>query len=168
LATNKSLDLEDGPRTRVFRQLETILRNDPTLRRVIGKSWKTYSGDPGDAVPFPMGACPWIIMSRVPGPEQFWTPEAMTGDLSILFKLGVRGFCEDDPDNLYTAIQRAIYPPTQEAKLVNVQLLKSAGAHTGLAIFTQPAFDPRSVDGQACDGMIIAQGRLSITVRNTF
>jgi hypothetical protein len=168
LATNKSLDLEDGPRTRVFRQLEQILRNDPTLRRVIGKSWKTYSGEPSDAQPFPMGACPWIIMSRVPGPEAFWTPEAMTGDLSILLSIGVRGFCEDDPDNLYCAIQRAIYPPTQSAKLANVQLLQAAGAHTGLATFTQPAFDPRSLDGQACDGMIIARGRLSITVRNTF
>jgi hypothetical protein len=169
MTTNKSLDLEDGPRTRVFRQLEQILRNDATLRRVIGKNWKTFSGDPGDAIPFPVAACPWIVMSRIPGAENFWSPDAMTGELSILLAIGIKGFCEDDADNLYTAIQRAIYPVgDQSAKLANVQLLQKAGAHTGIVTFTQPAFDPRSLDGQACDGTIQARGRLTITVRNTF
>ncbi len=168
MATNKSLDLEDGPRTRVFRQLEAILRNDPTLKRVLGKSWKTYSGDPSDAQPFGVTACPWLVMSRVPGSEEYWSPDAMTGDMSVLLMLGTRGLCEDDADNLYAAIQRAIYPGTQAAKLVNVQLLQAAGAHTGIVTFTQPAFDPRSIEGQATDGSIVARGRMMVTVRNTF
>jgi hypothetical protein len=168
MATRKSLELEDGPRTRVFRQLEAILRNDPTLARVLGRSWKTYSGDPGDAQPFGITSCPWLVMSRVPGPEEYWSPDAMTGDMSVLLLIGVRGFCEDDADNLYAAIQRAIYPGTQEAKLANVALLQAAGAHTGIITFSQPAFDPRSIDGQATDGMITARGRMQITVRNTF
>lgn len=169
MPTNKSLDLPDGPRTRVFRALETMLRGDATLQRILGRSWKTYSGDPGDAVPFAIASCPWLVMSRVPGPEEFWTPEAMTGDMFVMLMIGCRGFCEDDPDNLYTAIQRAIYPPgNQAAKLANVQLLQAAGAHTGIVTFSQPVFDPRSLDGQATDGQITARGRLTITVRNTF
>ena len=52
MATIKKLDLDDCARTSVFRRLETILRSDPTLIRVVGTSWKTYSGLPTDATPF--------------------------------------------------------------------------------------------------------------------
>jgi hypothetical protein len=169
MATIKSVDVDDSPRTRVFRAIETILRTDQTLARVVAaRSWRTYDGSPVTKDPFGTTSCPWVVMSRIPGSEDYWSPDALTGDMQILLMIGTRGMCEDDADNLYFAVQRAIYPTTQALKLANVQALQAAGAHTGIVTFSQPAFDPRSIDGQASDGMIVARGRMQITIRNTF
>src|SRR5512135_1860061 len=52
------LPLPDGQRTKVFRQVEAFLRNDPVLSRVVrGDAWKDFSGDPNDAArPAPLQA----------------------------------------------------------------------------------------------------------------
>lgn len=165
--TQKSLDLDDGPRVRVFRALEQVLRNDPTLRRVIGpKSWRTYNGTPADKQPFGATSAPAIVLYPVPGPEGFWSPDAMVGDLHVRVELTVRGTCVDDADNLYWAIERAIYPQDQASKLAVNAALKAAGAHTGIVLFTMPAFDPRA--DAASDGLLQASGELKVQIRNSF
>jgi hypothetical protein len=169
VATHKSLDLDDSPRTRVFRQLVAIFQADLVLARVIApRHWRTFSGDPADKTEFGVTACPSVVLSRIPGDEEFWSPDSMTGDLQVQILLQTRGTCEDDADNLYWAFQRAIYPLDNDTKLKINRSLVAVGAHTGLVLFSQPAFDPRNLNGQASEGMILARGAMRITVRHRF
>jgi hypothetical protein len=169
VATNKSLDLDDSPRTRVFRQLVQIFQADLTLSRVIApRHWRTFSGEPADKTEFGATACPSVVMSRIPGDERFWSPDSFTGEMHVQLLLQTRGTCEDDCDNLYWHFQRAIYPLDNDAKITINRTLVAAGAHTGLVLFSQPAFDPRNLNGQASEGLIVARGTMRIEIRHRF
>ena len=74
----------------------------------------------------------------------------------------INGGDADDTLNLWWAIVKAIYPGGA-ATLATVQALQQAGANSGLAEFSQPAFDDEP-DGvfQAAMGQIKIDVRLDI------
>lgn len=139
--TRPQLDLNDSPRTAVFREVETILRADPTLRRVV-KCWRSWQGVPGDAQELsPAAGGPAVRLTPVGSEEQFQFPDAQTGTLTIGVEAAVAGTCVDDVLNLWWAIERAIYPADQAAKFAIQQAIQQAGSKTGLCTFSSPSLD---------------------------
>lgn len=157
--------LPDTRQVAVFRALELILRDDPTLKATV-QDWRTGEGQPSDRQPFAPTKV-GVRMWPVPGPEAFWTPESMTHQMFVMFDLSVPGQCVDDVANLWGAICRALYPlGGQAARQANIKALQKAGAHTGISVFSAPAIDPSDMAG--ADGHFTARGTLRIEVRDSF
>lgn len=134
-----AIDLNMSPRTMVFRKIESILRNDPTLKRVV-KTWRTWEGKTTDVEPLtPIGG-PAIRLTPVNGEERFVFPDAQKGQLIVGIEAAVAGTFVDDPTNLWWAIERAIYPPDQTARQNIQQALNQAGSTTGLCTFSPPSY----------------------------
>lgn len=156
------LDLNTAPRTAVFRKLVSIIRNDATIRRIIRPTAiRAWDGLPQDSAEFSIAIAPAIRLTPITGPDVFWSPGAMRGDLFVNVEMLVMGTCVDDPTNLWWAICRAIYPAAQSQANANVLALQQAGAYDGLVTFTSPAFDP-----DPKDNFFYAQGQMKVVVNN--
>ncbi len=142
-----SLDLDDCPRTLVYRKIVEFLRNDPTLRRVIRPpSLRTWDGKPTDSADFGAATAPCLRLTPINGPDAWVYPSAFAGDLLLNCEVLVTGTNVDDLFNLWWAISRAIYPKDPAKRMANIQALQLAGAKNGLVEFSQPAFDPDPKD----------------------
>lgn len=138
-----SLGLPTSPRTAVFRSMETIVRNDPTMARVLKpKSFRTWHGHADDAMEFTIAVAPAMRWTPANTAEEFATPDSMRGWLLVNCEILVRGSCSDDMLNFWYALERAFYPSALANRNANIQTLQKAGARSGLVLFSQPAFDP--------------------------
>lgn len=161
-----ALDLNTAPKTSVFRALTRIIKNDPTIRRIVPRaaSFRDWSGKPQDAEPFTVEHAPALRFTPTSGPEEWQFPAGMVGTLYINVEMLIRGTDVDDPINLWFALEKAIYPTNNAVQLVNIAALQQAGANTGYALFSQPASDPSPADGFfACTGQIKIDVRLDFT-----
>ncbi len=155
------LDLNDSPRTLVYRKLVELVRIDPTIKRVISRpaSFRAWDGAPEDSQPFTVDIAPAVRFTPINGPDLWQYPSAFAGDLYINVEMLVWGSDVSDVFNLWWAIERAIYPRDFAAKTAIVSALQQAGARTGLAEFSQPAFDP-----EPKDNFFAATGQIKIAV----
>jgi hypothetical protein len=156
------LDLNSSPRIAVMRQVETILRTNPTLKRVV-KTWRTWREKPGQNAPFGLDVeLPAVRITPANGPDIWRYPDAFVGPLYLNFEMLIQGTEAEDPYNLWFAMCNAIYPgssatPSTQTNITNLQ---TAGANSGLVEFSSPAFDP-SPDGNNW----LAVGQMKIDVR---
>lgn len=142
--------LDDSPRTKVFRAIDDLLRNDPTIRNIITKpgSFRSWQGDTNDKADFGLSQAPAIRLTPQPEPEQWWYPATTKGFLTITFEVITPGLAIDDVDNLVYAMHRVLVPHSDPASVqTTINKLKDAGAVTGLVQFSMPAYDPRPADG---------------------
>lgn len=154
-----SLDLNTSPRISVLRLVETILKNDPTLKRVV-KTWRTYKEKPGQSAPFGTDLpLPAIRITPATGPDMWRYPDAFVGALYLNFEMLIQGQEAEDVFNLWYALCVAMYPGGGGTQ-TNIQALQVAGANSGLVEFSAPAFDP-TPDGS----MWLAVGQMKIDVR---
>lgn len=165
MAGVRSLDLPVSPRAAVFRAMETIVRGNAVFQRIVKPDrFRTWEGEPRDIKPFTQAEAPCMRWTPAYSQAQFATPNLMVGDLLINCEMITRGSCCDDITNFWFMLEMCLYPDgiTSSATGDNTvqQTLRNAGAHTGLVLFTQPAFDPDP------DGVFFAgQGQMKITVR---
>lgn len=161
------LPLNDSPRTLVFRCVDDILRADPVLRNIFAgeDSFRSWQGRPSDMADFAQAQAPAIRITPIPDGEQYWHPGQMKGFLSIKVDLLLESFCVDDVENLFYAIQRALVPSENSARLARELKLKDSGAMLGQVQFTMPAYDPTPEAGT--DGQFRAVGMFKIEVRTT-
>ncbi len=161
------LPLNDSPRTSVFRCIDDILRADPDLQRFFSKpgAFRSWRGLPDDKLDFAISQGTAIRITPVPESEEYWYPGQQKGQLSVRIELLVTGLCVDDVENLFYAIQRALVPNDNTARLAMELKLKQAGAMLGQILFTQPATDSDPAAGS--DGQFRAVGLLKTEVRTT-
>jgi hypothetical protein len=158
------LPLPKSPRTNVFRAIVKILQCDLVLRNIFRPgSFRSWSGAPHDELEFTFAIAPAIRLTPANGPEQFWSPNAQVGDLLVNCEMLVAGSNVDDVQNLWWAIEKAIYPADQTKAMANAAALQTAGAHSGLSLFSQPAYDP-----EPADKFFAATGQIKIAVRLQF
>jgi hypothetical protein len=142
--------------------METIVRQNALFQRTIKPdNFRTWHGEPRDVKPFTQAEAPCMRWTPQNGPENFRTPEMMTGPLLIRVEMLTRGSCCDDMTNLWWMLERCFYPGSSNFG-VNpiIATLQGAGALSGLVFFDQPAFDPDP------DGVFFAgQGQMRIEVR---
>ena len=155
-----ALNLPQSPRTAVFRAIDSILRHDPVLQRSIRpQSFRSWSGSTYDSVDFTLAMAPCIRLTPTHGAEVWKFPDAFVGPLFVKVEMLVAGYDVDDVMNLWWAIEKALYPSDFTAKSANISALQAAGAYTGLAEFTQPAFDD-----SPSDKFFAAYGQIKIDV----
>lgn len=158
------LELDASPRTRVFRTIDAILRRDATLKRLFGKkgSYRSWTGDPGDAKPMAVELAPAVRITPAGlGEDQWYSPDSQTGDLVVDVELMIRGTNADDLMNAWWAIQRAIYPEDQAARLQLANDVQGAGSFSGMITFLDPAFDRQAAENA---GYFHALGRMKVDV----
>jgi hypothetical protein len=159
-----NLPLPRSPRTAVFRALVKLLHNDLVLRNVLKDgALRSWSGTSHDSMEFTFSIAPAIRLTPTNGPEQFWSPNAQVGDLLINCEMIIAGTNVDDVQNLWWGIEKAIYPADQTKAVAHQQTLQAAGAHSGLVLFSQPAFDPTPESK-----FFAAMGQMRIAVRLQF
>ncbi len=137
-----TISLNQSVRASVFRKVVEIVRIDPTCKRLFREgSLKAWTGKPQDAGPLALEQSPCLRLTPGAGPETWSFPDAMVGALFLDLELVIKGTDADDVMNVWEAIQRAIYPVNQTARLANIAALQAAGAYTGLPSFSAPAVD---------------------------
>ena len=158
----RSLDLPVSPRAAVFRAMEAIVRQNAVFNRIVKPdNFRTWQGHPRDSKPFDQANAPCMRWTPMNTGEQFRTPDTMAGDLLINCEIICRGSCCDDMTNFWWCLTRCFYPPTIAARNTVIQTLQTAGARSGLVLFSQPAFDPGP------DGVFFAgQGQLKIEIQS--
>jgi hypothetical protein len=154
-----ALDLNTSEMVAVYDRILLILRNDPTMKRVV-KTWRSWRELPGQHGPFSTDSpLPAIRVTPVNGPEQWRYPHAMVGPLYLNFEILLLGSDVRDAMNLWRAMQIAIYPGGT-GTFTNIQALQAAGANSGMAEFTVPAYDD-TPDG----ANLLAKGQMKIDVK---
>ena len=156
------LDLPTSPRTAVFRAMETIVRQNPVFGRIVKPDrFRTWQGESRDIKPFSYQEAPCLRWTPMNTGEQFKTPDTMAGDLLINCEVIVAGSCSDDLTNFWWMLTRCFYPAAITARNTIIQTLQTAGARSGLVLFSQPAFDPGP------DGVFFAgQGQIKIEIQS--
>ena len=153
------LDLNTSEIVAVYDALLLILQQNATIKRTV-KTWRTWRDKPGQNGPFEVGpGLPAIRVTPVNGPEQWRYPHAMVGTLYLNFEVLVAGSDVRDVLNLWRALQIAIYPGGA-GTMASIQALQAAGANSGLAEFTVPAYDD-TPDG----ANLLAKGQMKIDVK---
>jgi hypothetical protein len=100
----------------------------------------------------------------MPQANAWFSPDAMLGPLLILCETMTRGICIDDPLNLWTVIERALYPTGDfDRRNVLQQRLRDAGAETGLCEFTQPAIISQPAEADE-SGVFLGTGQIRINI----
>ena len=157
------LDLPVSPRAAVFRAMETIVRQNSVFNRVVKPDrFRTWQGEPRDIKPFSYQEAPCLRWTPMNTGEEFKTPDTMAGDLLINCEVIIAGSCVDDLTNFWWALTRCFYPQGGGApRQAIIQTLQTAGARSGLVLFSQPAFDPGP------DGVFFAgQGQIKIEIQS--
>ncbi len=158
-----ALQLPQSPRDAVFRAMETIVRQNATFQRVVKPgSFRTWQGKPEDAKEFTFEIAPAMRWTPQNTGEQFRTPDTMSGDLLINCEILLKGTNVSDLTNFWWMVVKCFYPSgAVSARNANIQTLQTAGARSGLALFSQPAFDPGP------DGVWLAgQGQIKIEIQS--
>jgi hypothetical protein len=165
-----TLNLIASRRRVVSRQIESVLKADPDLKR-LGIHWKTWGGQPADRARLPTTAAKVAIrLTPGGGADDFLSPDSLNAPLVLNLDVEVRSADADDPEDLWEAIQRALYPRDDPAaslpsaaRLAIQQALRDAGAVTGLCGFNTPsvAFEPDKASG----GILGFTGQIKIDVR---
>jgi hypothetical protein len=162
MAATPKLSLPVSPRTSVFRALVRVLRSDEILRRTIRpEHLLTWEGQSRDKEPLARGNSPALRLTPMPGAATWWSPDAMIGPLTVAVEAVTPGLCVDDVLNLWTVIERAIYPTDLAARNTIQGALRAAGAETGLVEFTQPAM---VADADSEEGCFTAAGQMRVMV----
>jgi len=160
-----ALDLPQSPRDAVFRAMETIVRQNATFQRIVKPvAFRTWQGKPEDAKEFTFEIAPAMRWTPMNTGEQFRTPDTMSGDLLINCEILLKGTNVSDLTNFWWMVARCFYPPSSSPGITRnqvIQVLQTAGARSGLVLFSQPAFDPGP------DGVWLAgQGQIKIEIQS--
>jgi hypothetical protein len=154
--------LTPAPHRKVFRALCDVLKQDPTLSRVI-RTWSVFDGSPIDTQDFTVSHTPGLRMIPSEGPDGWYGPNGLLGPLVVDVEICLRGSDFDDALDVYHAVRRAIYPPADADRVRIHQALVAAGAEAMFVLeCSQGSFAPRvMVDGP----LLEVTGRLSVRVR---
>jgi len=143
--------------------METIVRGNFIFNRVVKPDrFRTWQGEPRDIKPFSYQEAPCLRWTPMNTGEEFKTPDTMAGDLLINCEVIIAGSCVDDLTNFWWMLTRCFYPQGGGApRQAIIQTLQTAGARSGLVLFSQPAFDPGP------DGVFFAgQGQIKIEIQS--
>jgi hypothetical protein len=142
--------------------METIVRSNTTFQRIVKpSSFRTWQGNPDDAKEFTFSIAPALRWTPMNTGEEFKTPDTMAGDLLINCEILIQGTNVSDMFNFWWMVTRCFYPASLSQRNANIQTLQTAGARSGLVLFSQPAFDAGP------DGVWLAgQGQMRVEIQS--
>jgi hypothetical protein len=104
---NKALDIPDGPRAIAFRAVERVLREDPSLDRVV-KTWLSREGQKWDMEAPAPDMLPLVALSPMPRPDTNLTNVSAKVNFAMSVEVWVPGSCVDDATNLWDLVCEAL------------------------------------------------------------
>ncbi len=154
------LQLPDCREVLAFRAVCTILRADPTLRR-IGIKFVVWDGSTDDLVE-PMAAMlPFIEIQPSPNSTGWASESEHRSDVSVDFSLATRGTNADDLLNLWAAVRSALFVDPGDPRRAEIAaVMDSVGAQNG-TLTAQP-FQVVSVDSGT--KMLYGEGSLKLRI----
>lgn len=107
MSVNPSLDIESRYRAKAFRAIETVLREDPVLGRVVNR-WSTREGVAGELIAPTADQMPMIALTPVPNPSTVFGVDETRINFAVAVQVFVKGTCVDDLFALWEAVEDAI------------------------------------------------------------
>jgi hypothetical protein len=161
---NPRLKIPQSRHTTAFREIEQVLRSNPTLSKVV-KTWKTWRGtaNSNDRAGISVGLLPWVKLTPNVGPQSWATNRQQESQLNVQVEIATDGTCVDDPLDLWDAMRRALFPVDNDEGATMRQRLKDAGAHSGVVTLSQVPYDP-TPEAEASD-ILVARGTITLNVR---
>jgi hypothetical protein len=156
-----ALDLPNCSHVKAFRTLERILRNDPTLKRVLRQLWSWDGSDKDDLDPT-VDTCPSLAIACAMGDDQWRGPANFEGPLLVRFAWAVAGTRSDNLINLIHATKRAIYPASPAAREPNRAALVAAGATTGEGVFSR--IDAGTMEDESGGAMLAGSATFTLDI----
>jgi hypothetical protein len=103
------LAIPDVEETIAFRAVDSILRTDPTLQRVV-KTWASWKGETADVFGPTPATCPTIGLAPKPNSSK-WEAEGMHAmPFNVVITAAVNGSDVDQLMNFWGHIRRALWP----------------------------------------------------------
>ncbi len=140
MSADPRLRLPQSPRVALFRKIDAVLRADPIVKGAT-KTFRSWQGRPEDRLPLGISEAPGLRLTPHGVNQGQWSTDSMSGTLQIDCEMIIPGFCCDDLDNYWYAIERALYPMLLGDKNKLSNMFQLHFAHTGLASFSQIAYD---------------------------
>jgi hypothetical protein len=115
------LALPTGAETAAFRAVETVLKSDITLGRVV-KAWRTWTGDINDILAPTFATCPYIQLSPAPAAGRWETEQQTRSPMVINITVATAGSDANQILNFWGAIRSALYPSdmTRNGKVLSI------------------------------------------------
>lgn len=104
------LDLPAAQEVAAFRAIDRIIRQDPVCKRIFGKNFYSWTGDPLDTNDPTSESCPWIRLSPVPGASSWENVGQHRMPMSVAIELAVSGTRIDELLNLWGVVRAALFP----------------------------------------------------------
>jgi hypothetical protein len=151
------LKLSNVEETVAFRAVDSVLRHDATLKRVL-KHYNSWTGDSQDVFPPSPGTCPFLQIAPKPLPGKWESEGEQSLPFAITITCAVNGTNVDQLMNLWGHVRRALWPSDATAstavhtKMVAARISKGTLGLGGFGVHM-----PK--DGGR---VLIAQGSLNI------
>ncbi len=139
----------DSRRVLIFRALCDVLKADAVLSSA-GVTWRTWDGDPRDAMDPAKQELPWIRLTPIQSAMHLGTESDWEVAFRVKFEIAVEGTAWDDLGNLSDAFTKALRysRPTFGGQTV-LNALRAAGAT--VHDFEQGGFSPFRAEGPASE-----------------
>ena len=108
--------LPDVEETIAFRTVDTILRGDPTLQRVV-KCWNSFRGDSTDTMGPTPATCPYLQLAPVAMASKWEAESQHNMPMGVRIAVAVNGSNVDQIMNFWGFIRRALWPGDPEREL---------------------------------------------------
>jgi len=164
----KSLKTPETNQTKVFRRIVQQLKNDPTVKRLVGPNLRSWEGVTADKSPFaPSANAPVVRLTPNPVDEDWYSPDAAVETLWVKVELGISSTCVDDVTDLWGVLRSALLPngPSVGGGTSFGLDLAAVGAETGEIVFGAPGIAPRPEASP--EGTMYGEGRFYLRIVNT-
>jgi len=155
------LELPDCHEVIAFRAIETVLKTDPTLKRVT-KHFNAWTGDPSDVIGPTFALCPYLQISPAPMPSNWESEGQHSMPMAIGLLCVVAGSNRDQLMNYWATIRHALWPPdTQSERFATVRKLVQD------ARITRPVLQANAYGVKAEESgvrLLAAEGTLKLTL----
>jgi hypothetical protein len=129
------------PHVQAFRTIESILKNDHLLKRVI-RTWRSWEGKPDDRTPLTSSNAPFCRLTPRPSPAQWINESRHLEPLLIQLEIGILGTRWDNGANIWRAFECALFPQNDAESAASIMgRLVKCGVQGGVISITQPAID---------------------------
>lgn len=100
--------LTDAKRMQLFRAVEQVIRDDPTLSKVV-KTWRSFEGHPDDWTPPTPDQCPWVRLKYLAAANRPAGSVRSMIPIVIQVEVAVAGSLQNDIVNLWEAIEDSLF-----------------------------------------------------------
>jgi hypothetical protein len=151
------LAIPDVEETIAFRAIDSILRADPTIKRVV-KSYGSWTGEAGDVFGPTPATCPNLVLAPRPNGSKWETEGQHAMPFAITITAAVNGTNVDQLMNWWGCIRLALWPRDMERMLA----IRAKVAEAGITRPTMTMQGFGAILQKDGGRVLVAQGTLNV------